>query len=453
MNIMKTIDFSSPENFASHGFPRVYQVKTGYKIFAAVISLWSWGAMIAASYFLASAMRQPGAATSNTEPSAPYLFWVIIIGAASLATFFGFKMASNIWAKLTLNHGDITVSLPFSTRSIRKEEIAGRRIVRQPKGGTLLQLVPVRPGAKPFTFSPAMFKTDAVYDEWINSIPYVDPRQAAQEADLAALKARLAEARGQTETKVASDPAFGATGEERQAYAAKASKSAKRLYVFTGISVALSFVFLQLAIFPLFVLPWIVIRRVARSRGLYRFVADGSGFAVTDMMLIVIVPSLILMGWAMTAFDLLTWLPALLPTALIGLAMFTFELRADSNLKTRRPLWPVFLIPALLYGFSLTLGLNYLFSPAPKSFTASVIDGSVASGGKSSTKSYYLQLTPWGPFSNSRSFSVNSDLYRSVAKGQSVCPRIHPGAFRISFYDVRPCQADTPTTQHAQTSH
>jgi hypothetical protein len=36
-----------------------------------------------------------------------------------------------------------------------------------------------------------MFKTDAVYDEWINSIPYV------QTSDLAAFRARIAKAGAQ----------------------------------------------------------------------------------------------------------------------------------------------------------------------------------------------------------------------------------------------------------------
>jgi hypothetical protein len=37
-------------------------------------------------------------------------------------------------------------------------------------------------------FYPERLKTDAVYDEWINSIPFIDPQQAQGEAALAEMK-------------------------------------------------------------------------------------------------------------------------------------------------------------------------------------------------------------------------------------------------------------------------
>lgn len=50
-----------------------------------------------------------------------------------------------------------------------------------------------------------------------------------------------------------------------------------------------------------------------------------------------------------------------------------------------------------------------------------------------------VRLTAWGPVPAGRSASVPKAVYWDVKVGQTVCPRLYPGALGLAWYDIKPC--------------
>ncbi len=85
--------------------------------------------------------------------------------------------------------------------------------------------------------------------------------------------------------------------------------------------------------------------------------------------------------------------------------------------------------------FLLLLVLNQAFDrSAPEEHEARVLlktTGSTLKGG-----AYKLHVASAGPWTEPQSLSVDEDLHRTVEPGDSVCVRLHPGAFGAPYVTV-----------------
>ncbi|HXB31992.1 MAG TPA: hypothetical protein VNV35_01165 [Puia sp.] len=62
------------------------------------------------------------------------------------------------------------------------------------------------------------------------------------------------------------------------------------------------------------------------------------------------------------------------------------------------------------------------------------ISGKHTSSGKYS--SYYLELSPWGSYTDGSDYKISSTTYRSVKTGDLVSVYLYPGKWGIPWYDV-----------------
>ena len=90
------------------------------------------------------------------------------------------------------------------------------------------------------------------------------------------------------------------------------------------------------------------------------------------------------------------------------------------------------------YGYGIAVQANVLPDrSAPQLFQATVT-GKHESTGKTTT--YYLELPPWGPQSGPNEVTVQRDLYRNVAAGDTVCLWVYPGLLHVQWYRVTTCR-------------
>ena len=177
-----------------------------------------------------------------THPSAGRLQGRLL-GAAICCAFAllgAFLIASMLKSCVILRPDAIEVRDLFSTRSLYRAQIAGRRMLPTQYVSTLA-LIPRDPGAKKLKIS-MVYETDSAFHAWFQAIPDLDAEEDA------AFKAR-----------VASDIDLGVTPAERSARLSRAKKVARYA---TGIAVLVTFWgFLYPRPYPLVIGILIVLRR------------------------------------------------------------------------------------------------------------------------------------------------------------------------------------------------
>jgi hypothetical protein len=154
---------------------------------------------------------------------------------------------------------------------------------------------------------------------------------------------------------------------------------------------------------------------------------------------VLIFPSSILALCAGIDPHYVNWLWFLLPAVTCGVVFSVFALSAKEELPSRRTVALVlFFFGAILF-WAASAELDTILDKSPvKSFEADVLSKRVSRGGKRTT--YYLKLAPWGPVDQAKDTAVSSGVYASAQSGGRVCVVLHPGAFGVPWYEIRPCR-------------
>jgi TPR repeat protein len=362
-------------------------------------------------------------------------------GLCLVFVLFGIYMAaSTIRSKLSLEENVISISGVFRTRSIRKSDIAGRRVSAGYNGSpATLVFMPSHPGIKKLKI-PRMFATDAAFDAWLADIPDFDAADAA----------RITQERVRSEAEIAYSTALSGTREQRLARLQRARSISMLLNVVAPVLYLWCIVYPQPyipVVTSVAALPWLAILLAAVPNSLFRL-AEKPGDAHPNLVQLLILPGLALTLRAVLDFDVIAWVPAVLPAAIVGIVTFFAAIMGDRDLRARPKAWPVILLPILAYGFGAALLGNALLDRAPSETFATTVTGHHVSSGRHTT--WYVRLAPWGPYSDEEDASVPRWLYQSVADGQPVCAQLHSGAFAIRWFAVGGCPAGFLVEQHAR---
>ncbi|OKO67601.1 hypothetical protein [Bradyrhizobium sp. AS23.2] len=149
---------------AHSDFPRVYRVADRSFYWAMTIILGT-----AAVYFSVVFGRDLLDPTKRAAAQAIAVHMTGLIIFLYLATFLA---VAAVRSRLVLQDDAISLSGPFRTRSLRKEEIRGRRRLLKIKAGVLI-LEPAHAGVRPLAIRPK-FETDAAFDAWLRDIRDLD---------------------------------------------------------------------------------------------------------------------------------------------------------------------------------------------------------------------------------------------------------------------------------------
>lgn len=353
---------------------------------------------------------------SSRHPVDPVLIIAGILFGVLGYVLIGMTLA----ARVVLHSDTIEVRSLFGARRLRRDEVAGRRVIRNKNQSTLV-LVPRRPGQKKLKISSA-FKTDSVFREWLEPIPDLDAQDVAA-----------------SEQAIAADPRLGRDPAERSRRLAQGKQVAKVLNgVASGVTMW-GIIYPQpygVVMVALAILPLIAFALVARFPGLYRL-DQRRNDVHPNLVLVLVLPGVALFLRSMQDQHLLDWKPMLLTAMLAGVIVTWMATRIDASLRSRG--WAVvgILLGMVVYaGGSLTLANAFLDRSAPQRYETSVI-GKHCSNGRHRT--WYLRLAAWGPVGKADDVAVPPALYESIVVGQHACVSLWLGALNFPWFQVGHC--------------
>lgn len=392
-------------------YPATYRVSTGYAGFfyflggiaIAAGSLGTW-------YF----------ATGHEMTSARQA--VIMAGLCFLFVLLGiFLIASIFRSTVTLRADAIVVQGMFSSRTLLRSEIAGRRILPTQYVRTLV-LIPRSSHHKNLKLALAL-RTDAAFDAWFADIPDFDAKEVAEsQADLNA------------------DPDLGFHSEDRKQRVAHAKQTAKVLNVIAWIALLWGFVAprpYHLVISVLAALPIVSLVLLVRSRGIYQ-IEGRRNDARPSLAVPFIFPGMVLVARTVQDIHLLEWTSILVAAIVCALLLLLVVSACDRAIRKRPWTAVVILVFGAFYGWGLIAQANALLDTSPARVFQVAVTGKHMSSGKTTT--YYLRLEPWGPKTASEDVTVPSPLYHYADVGVTVCVDLYPGALRIPWYEVDRCR-------------
>jgi hypothetical protein len=324
-------------------------------------------------------------------------------------------------SKVVLYESTLAIVQLWSTRYVRREDLATRQTVRVPRAPAQLWLRFKDPSRRPVKL-PMVFALDTSFQKWFESIPDVDAVAAAQ-----------------LEAQVRSDPTLGQTPDERLARFARARLLAQRAaFVAPALFLWSSFYphpYL-LIIAVLLLLPWLFVALMARHPGLYDI--NGTASPGRPNLAAALIPAAIIL--ALRAFrdvHILEWhglLPWAIGTAvLLGVSIYSVNRTASRKWSTA---FTILLVSAA-YGFGAATSADaWLDRSAPAKFRPAVL-GKHVSGGR--YRSYDLLLAPWGPRAGAENVQVPPAVYSQAHVGQQICVSLRGGALGSNWYTVSDC--------------
>ncbi|HEY1589266.1 MAG TPA: hypothetical protein VGG00_05980, partial [Rhodanobacter sp.] len=319
---------------AGASYPRTYRYTRGTRLFLYVVA----AIMAGLGGWLASIqVRQP----------VPMSWWLLLSGVALVLLGIYIAMSSTL-SCLVLRADSIETRGAFGSRTLRRNEIAGRR--RQPTRGKPIQVVVPKNG-RPLRLDSG-YPRDSVLDAWLDALPDLDLQE-----------------RQASEAKLMADPALGANPEERLARLAKVRQLTKAASMLSLAVVMWGYVYphpYPWVIALLALLPWCAVAMVGLSRGLICFDTMRNDVR-PNVAVMLILPSLVLGVRALLDTNLVDTMPALESGLVAGLPLVLVACMVGQRDQSRAWLLPMLLLPmvALPYGGGLLVAADVMLDHQP----------------------------------------------------------------------------------------
>jgi hypothetical protein len=330
--------------------------------------------------------------------------------------------ASSRKTKLVLSTDRILLVDLFSSREIRRSDVAGFRTIQNPRGTSYIVLLPVLAGVDKLRI-PKIYPFDANFYNWLQTLP-----------DLAVSEAL------ELEHAVDNDAALGNSVEERRATAQRARLLGRTLTIVTFAVAAWTWfvgVPYRLLVAILVLLPWAGLALAAKYKGLFRIDSRNNdphpsiGFAL-------LLPGLVLALRVIYDLDLIGWQRPIAYSLMIDAAICIAAAKLDSSLMKARSSLIALALVSIAYGFGVAAEVNALFDRSQPQVFQALVTGKRISHGRST--SYHLQLSGWGPKPEGIEEMVSRRVNDITREGDLRCVWLRPGALGMSWYVVKPCR-------------
>ncbi len=352
--------------------------------------------------------------------------FVLVVGILFLIP--GFILVTiSFRSRLILERNQLELRSPFRTCSATREDIEGLRTVKNQYGRWTRICLKQDRGA--FNVSDS-FTGNAELNAWLNGLPDLDERDAAQ-----------------ISSQIQSDDSLGATENQRL----NVLKRAKTWIVVLSVAELLFTVFalmhyaplhnvsmIFLAILPL--LGMLLVRRYPLLSTLFKSKNDPR----SDVGLIVLCPGVGMLlsyqfgsdpGHLVDFFQLNYWI--LFALVCFVAAFFRFAWSNSSR-------WGA-LAGLVIFGGMYSIGLVNAANTIPdRSSTGhfrSEITQKYEAHGKNASS--YLRLAPWGPMVYYDDVAVPKSVYEELNIGDQVCIALHGGFLHAPWYTVAACPERT----------
>jgi hypothetical protein len=392
-------------------FPHIYRPAGGWRALLLVLSMLLGGPAALGVWYFGTGHETRGAHDAA----------VLVIGCLAFFLLSAYLVAWIFLARVTLWPDRIESRGLFTTHTLARDEVLGRRLLKPRDGPPYIVLVPRHHGRKQIKVG-TIFNFDAEFHEWIASLPDLDARD-----------------RQAAELEIANNQEIGATPDDRT----EALRRGKRLSTILTIATVMIAVWAGIYPYPyrlvicvLMLLPWVALAVVVRAGGLFRIDAKKNS-PHPNVALPFIMPGFLLMLRVVTDVNLLQWMTPLYLSIALTCVLGTAALLADRSLSRSRGTAILLFVLSMAYGFGASMQANALLDHSPGSSYRAEVTGKYISGGRHTT--YELYLAPWGPKREQDKVSVSRWFYDSVEPGDAVCVVLRDGALHVPWYTVGHC--------------
>jgi membrane protein YdbS with pleckstrin-like domain len=427
---MSIATLSQPSKTLLATQPRSYRFTPFWRILVAAGAAILLVAVLGALYL---ALTRPDGAPASTMATI-----VTILAASAVGIAWG--LAGFLTWRVTFTQDAVTLSDWRRSRTLRRDQIEGVRIM---SGGRVGQIAHVFPspasGQKKISLPLGMIATDAHFMTWFSGLKNLDAIDIQD--SLAAITA---------------NPAFGATPDERLQRLTRARKIAKALGFVTIAVVAWCFIKPEpypILIASLAALPVVAVILVVISRGLYR-IGIGAGSAYASLGTVCTLPACALAARMLFDLSLTAVVPLVAAATIFAVGFVAAMAIADRSLRARH--WMLFgcWLAAGAYGFGAIGEANALLDRSQPSVLRSEVLGKRINTGRATT--YHLRLAPWGPRPDAAEVAAPHAVYDRLQPGQQACVILRNGALGMPWFIVLACPergADDGAVERLDPSH
>jgi hypothetical protein len=332
----------------------------------------------------------------------------------------GWLIAYAVRTRVILHENAIEAWGVVFKRRMELSEITGTRLVPREYGPPALRIDSDTPGVSHLTL-PQGLRVDVEFERWFERVPNFDAQE--QQASLDALL---------------DDPELRETRSERLEKLERARKIAKQLTAVSFGVVGWAWFYphpynLVLAICAL--IPWSAVVVAARGQGLYRLNSKRND-AAADLGTPFYLPGLALMVRAVLDVSIFDW-AALTGATAIATAVCLGVIRwAVPGIRSAAS---SLVVAALMscYCYGVLVQTDTLLDGAMPAISRTQVMSERVSSGK--TRTYELELAPWGPRKERAEVTVDRELYERTTVGDEVCVFLWPGALGIRWFAAESC--------------
>jgi hypothetical protein len=191
----------------------------------------------------------------------------------------------------------------------------------------------------------------------------------------------------------------------------------------------------KLAMWAMMVLPIIAALSLRYFSGLLLLDGGRKGSPYPSIAMPMVIAPTALIFRASFDIKVLDWQYVVVPALIISVILFVLLFLFDSEVRTRLFVLICTIAICVAYGGSATVIQNTILDTSqPVRYIATVENKHISDG--SPPTLYYLQLSPWGSFHESREFDVDRAVYQSRRIGSSVNIYVFKGAYNIPWYVI-----------------
>ncbi|WP_316216894.1 hypothetical protein [Bradyrhizobium sp. SZCCHNR3003] len=184
------------------------------------------------------------------------------------------------------------------------------------------------------------------------------------------------------------------------------------------------------------VIPLLALVLTLRFPGRFR-IGLGSGYGA-NLGTGCIVAAGTLAARTLSDVNLVSWLPLTAFAASVAIIFLIVAARFETQLRRRG--WRLLLAAVFVAAYA--FGALGQFNTALDRSAPALLRSRVLSKhlGHSRLATYQVTLEPWGPFAGATDAHVAQALYERLQPGDTVCLRLHDGAFRMAWFTVAACR-------------
>jgi hypothetical protein len=387
-----------------------YKIAKGWAIFIYVaallfITLFGW---LLFSPFI------PGT-EKDTNPDA---YWFLALLSIAMISLMVIGVIDAYKGKFVIDRNRIFIVGVFSSKELMFSEIKGYRLTDK-----FIFIEPKNENKKQIKVSNYLAKTDEIKEWLFSNYADLDVVQANKERE-----------------EILNNREFGINAQEREIKLEKAFKTAKIMNCIGGAIGAWILFFpkpYEYAIITAILFPLICLFILKYHNGLIK-VDERKDSAYPSLFWAIFASVMGLFLRCLFDFNIFDYSNIWLPSGLILVSYLAILCIGNSEFTSRGSKFNfallVFALFIYAYSYSAVVSLNCIYDKSkPTLYTSTVLSKRISSG---KTKTYYIELTPWGTNKEIEEVAISRDLYDRLDYNEKVTIYFMKGRFEIPWFEI-----------------